>query len=251
MNREEIAIHNSKVWFENTEFDESNKDAELEIIVRNFLCGEVLAEETLTNKQKAIVILVSLVTCQTLSSISTYTIAALNVGVTAEEIKESIYQCTPYIGIEKVKGALIEVNKAFDKAGVKYPLKKQATVNEDTRFDKGLELQRTIFGSYNINSMREEAPMELKGMQDYLSAYCFGDFYTRNNLDLKTRELIVFCAISSLGGCEPQLKAHVKANFSVGNTKEVLIAALIQCLPFIGFPRILNAINCIDNVTKS
>ena len=87
-------------------------------------------------------------------------------------------------------------------------------------------------------------------IQDYLSAWCFGDFYTRKVLDLKMRELITFCAICCLGGCEPQAKAHVGANIHVGNTREILIAAVTQCLPFIGFPRTLNAISCIDEVTK-
>ena len=99
--------------------------------------------------------------------------------------------------------------------------------------------------------MRAAAPSELKHIQDYLSAYCFGDFYTRKTLDLKMRELITLCAICTLGGCEPQAKAHVAANLNVGNTREILIEAITTCLPFIGFPRTLNAISCIDAVTKS
>jgi len=94
--------------------------------------------------------------------------------------------------------------------------------------------------------MRANAPAELKHIQDYLSACCFGDFYTRGTLDLKMRELITFCAICCLGGCEPQAKAHAGANLSVGNTRETLIDALTQCLPFIGFPRTLNALTCLE-----
>ncbi len=116
--------------------------------------------------------------------------------------------------------------------------------------EKGLAVQQKIFGEENINAMRSAAPEELKHIQDYLSAWCFGDFYTRGTLDLKMRELITFCAICCLGGCEPQAKAHAKANISVGNTREMLIAAMTQCLPLIGFPRTLNAISCIDGVTK-
>ncbi|MED3929224.1 carboxymuconolactone decarboxylase family protein, partial [Priestia megaterium] len=44
-------------------------------------------------------------------------------------------------------------------------------------------------------------------MQEFLSSFCFGDFYTRNGLDLKTRELLTLCIISSLGGAEGQVKA--------------------------------------------
>lgn len=47
------------------------------------------------------------------------------------------------------------------------------------------------------------------------------------------------------GGCETQAKAHAVANLSVGNTRIMLIDAITQCLPFIGFTRALNAISCI------
>lgn len=48
--------------------------------------------------------------------------------------------------------------------------------------------------------------------------------------------------------CEPQVKAHVGGNAAVGNRKETLLAALTVCLPYIGFPRTLNALACINEV---
>lgn len=63
------------------------------------------------------------------------------------------------------------------------------------------------------------------------------------------RELVTFCAICCLGGCESQAKAHAGANLSVGNTREMLIEAITQSQSFIGFPRTLNAISCINEVT--
>jgi 4-carboxymuconolactone decarboxylase len=80
---------------------------------------------------------------------------------------------------------------------------------------------------------------------------CFGDFYTRSGLDLKTRELLTFCIISALGGCENQLRAHVQGNLNVGNDKELLLNTITQCMPYIGFPRTLNAINCINEVVTA
>ncbi len=81
---------------------------------------------------------------------------------------------------------------------------------------------------------------------DYLTAYCFGDFYTRNGLDLKMRELVVFTAINALGGCESQAKSHARANIKVGNTKQNLVDALAIMLPFAGFPRTLNALAALN-----
>ena len=250
MNRKEIAEQNNQKWFYGQSFESCQSDLEFQEIACNFLCGDVLNFGCLSNNQKALVALTALTTCQTWPYLMPYTLAALELGVKPEEIKETLYQCAPYIGMEKVQYALVEVNRAFQKAGVLERENKQGTVTEENRFEKGLAIQQEIFGVDNINAMRAAAPTELEHIQGYLSAWCFGDFYTRGTLDLKMRELITFCAICCLGGCEPQAKAHAGANISVGNTREMLIAAMTQCLPFIGFPRTLNAISCIDAVTK-
>lgn len=247
MNRAETASQNNKDWFRGNTFADG-LDPEFREISERFLCADVLAHGILTDMEKALITLTALTASQTFKNIAFYTLSALDIGVSPEEIKETLYQCTPYIGTEKVRCALDEVNKAFRAAGIPCPLPGQGTVTEENRFEKGLAVQQKIFGTENINAMCSSAPAELKHIQDYLSAYCFGDFYTRGTLDLKMRELITFCAICSLGGCEPQAKAHVGANLSIGNTHEMLIDAITQCLPFIGFPRALNAIACINQV---
>lgn len=243
MNRKEFAEKNNQKWYRGQAF--SGGDPEFQEIARGFLCGDVTGHGTLSDAQKALIHLAALTACQTLKPLERYTLSALDVGASPEQIKETLYQCAPYIGLEKVQCALDEVNRAFRSAGITEPLAKQSTVSEETRFEKGLAVQREIFGADTINAMRANAPAEWKHIQDYLSAYCFGDFYTRGTLDLKMRELITFCAICCLGGCEPQAKAHAGANLSVGNTRQTLVEALTQCLPFIGFPRTLNALACI------
>jgi 4-carboxymuconolactone decarboxylase len=52
----------------------------------------------------------------------------------------------------------------------------------------------------------------------------------------------------SLGGCEPQAKGHVSANLNVGNDRQNLLSVVTQLLPFIGYPRTLNAVRLIDEV---
>ena len=56
------------------------------------------------------------------------------------------------------------------------------------------------------------------------------------------REMITFCFLAAQGGCEPQLKAHVEGNLNVGNSKQYLINIASQCVPYIGYPRTLNAL---------
>lgn len=170
-------------------------DPELQDIMVRFIFGDVLCEGELDDKTRELITLAVLTTNQTLPQISAHTSAALNTGLTPVEIKEAIYQCTPYIGFPKVLGALDEVNAVFEERGISLPVEAQSTTTEETRFEKGLAAQKSVFGAEHIDSMRAGAPDELKHIQDYLSAFCFGDFYTRSGLDLKTRELLT-CALS-------------------------------------------------------
>ena len=70
-------------------------------------------------------------------------------------------------------------------------------------------------------------------------------------IDLKTRELLTFAMLISLGGCEPQAKGHVAANLNVGNDRQLLLAVVTQLLPFIGYPRTLNALRVINEVAPA
>ena len=81
------------------------------------------------------------------------------------------------------------------------PCAPAGTTTDETRHDAGLAVQRAIFGAENIDKMNASAPADQKHINDYLSANCFGDYYTRKIMDVKERELITFTAIVTLGGC--------------------------------------------------
>lgn len=219
-------------------------------IMDNFIYGDVYhLNDVLTDRQRELITLVVLTANQDAKGIASHTKAALHVGVNPVEIKEAIYQCAPYMGMSRVTQALEAVNASLVDAGISVPLEQQSTVNEATRYNDGLEIQVKFFGE-GMRNARANAPEDQKHISDYLSAMCFGDFYTRKGLDLKDRELLTFCMLSALGGCEPQVKAHITGNLNAGNDKEMLIAAITQALPFIGYPRTLNAIACINEICK-
>ena len=68
---------------------------------------------------------------------------------------------------------------------------------------------------------------------------------------MPTRELLTFSMLVALGGCEPQVRGRVAANRNGGNDRARLIDVLTQLLPFIGYPRTLNALRAIDDVTAT
>ena len=236
-----------KLLFGNGVPAEYATDPDFQDILRRFIFGEVFYQGNLDDKQRELITLVVLATSQTLPQLKAHVVAALNAQLTPVEIKEAVYQCAPYIRFPKTLNAIHEVNEVFKSKNIALPIESQKQVNEENRFEKGLSVQVEIFGDI-IPKMQASVPSNQKHIQEYLSAFCFGDFYTRGGLDLKTRELLTLCKVSSLGGAEGQVKAHAQGNLNVGNDKETLITAITHCLPYMGFPRTLNALACINEI---
>ncbi len=249
MDRIHAAEKNRQKFFGNIRSSLAETDPDLVAMRDRLVYGEIMDRGTLDDRQRMLVSLVTLTAGQMLDDIKPHTEAALRVGVTPVEIKEALYQCAPYVGFPKTESAVRLVNDVFAEKGIALPVESQATVTETSRFTDGMAV-KTIFGDA-IDKMHASAPEPQKDiLVSHLSAFCFGDIYTRKALDLKTRELLTFSIISALGGCEAQVKAHVQGNANVGNSKQHLIDALAQMLPYIGFPRTLNALGCVNAVMR-
>jgi len=222
-------------------------DPELMNILQRFIFGEVFFIGNLSDTTRELITITALATNQTLPQLRAHTNAALNIGVKPIEIREVIYSLAPFIGYPKVVNALDTVNSVFKGRGIKLPLENQATVADNERFNKGKEIQTPLYGEGMKQNMKDLPGEFADAVPRILTESCFGDFYTRNGLDIKTRELMIFCSLVSLGGADRQLGSHAVGNMKVGNDKETLLSALIQLYPYIGFPRIANAIYAIKD----
>ncbi|WP_418765199.1 carboxymuconolactone decarboxylase family protein [Mailhella sp.] len=246
--RASAAARNMQKFLGGGESSLGDTDPDFAAMRDKLIYGEIMDRGTLSDAQKTLVTLAALTAAQTLDDFKTHVNAALRAGATPVQIKEAMYQCAPYVGFPRVEASLRLVNETFAERGIALPLESQSTVTEETRYADGLAVQKSIFGDA-IDQMHRATPAEQKAIvQNYLSAFCFGDVYTRKGLDLKTRELVTFAAISAFGGCDSQVRSHVQGNLAVGNTKENLIDALAQLLPFMGFPRTLNTLACVNAV---
>ncbi|WP_207509947.1 carboxymuconolactone decarboxylase family protein [Telluribacter humicola] len=225
----------------------SPTDPELMTILQRFIFGEVFYIGELDDKTRELITITALTTNQTLPQLTPHTNAALNVGVSPIQIREVVYQCAPFIGYPKVLNALDVINKVFESRGIKLPLEAKGTVQEGERFERGREKQAPLYGDAMQQYMKVLPGEFAEAIPRMLTESGFGDFYTREGLDLKTRELMIFCGLATLGGTERQMASHAVGNLKVGNNKETLLAAMVQLYPYIGFPRISNAINIIKD----
>lgn len=243
----EAAKANPEEWLPGYTSALKATDPELVEIFGNFAFDEVLQYGNLDSKTRVMVTLASHIASQARTGYRMMLEGALRAGITPVEIKEILYQAVPYAGMAKVLDFVGITNEVLTQHGVQLPVKSQSATTPDTRFEKGLALQKSIFGE-RIGRMHATAPENQKHIQRYLSANCFGDYQTRTGLDVKTRELLTFSMLVSLGGCESQVKGHIQGNVNAGNDKGTLLTVVTQLLPYIGYPRTLNAIACLNEV---
>lgn len=239
------AVETRAQLFSGCESELAATDPELIEIFDNFAFAEVLGYGDLDVKTRMMCILASCIAGAAQTEFRTMLEGALNVGVTPVEAKEVVYQAVPYVGMARTVDFVHIVNGVLTARGVALPLEGQSATSPETRFEKGLAVQKAIFGE-RIDAMRAAAPENQKHMQDYLSANCFGDYVSRGGLDAKVRELLTFSMLLTLGGCESQLRSHIQGNLNVGNDKRTLLSVVTQLLPYAGYPRTLNAIACLN-----
>ena len=243
----DTAISNHEELFPHHTSTLQQTDPELIEVFDNFAFDEVISHGSLDTRIRVMMILASTIASQALSEFNVMLGGALNVGITPVEIKEIVYQAVPYIGIAKVLDFLHATNDVFQSRGIQVPVEGQSTTTPDTRYEKGLAVQKAIFGEM-IERMYEESSPDQLHIQRFLSANCFGDYYTRKGLDIKTRELLTFSLLIALGGTESQMKGHIQGNVNVGNDKTTLLGVMTQLLPYVGYPKTLNALKCLNEV---
>lgn len=215
----------------------------------NFAFDEVVNEVQLDDRTVMMSHLAYLLGCQGVDEFRAMLPAALNFGVTPVEAKEIVYQAVAYLGIGRVYPFLHVVNDVLREGGFSLPLEPQTTNTMENRVETGEQTQVDIFGEH-MRGFAQSGPEESRHINRWLAGNCFGDYYTRTGLDHKQREIITFCFLAAQGGCEPQLTSHAAANMRIGNDKAFLIKILSVNVPFIGYPRSLNALRCVNEAAN-
>lgn len=215
--------------------------------VEHFTFDEVVTdpEQQLDEETRWLAILSALIGAQSAEAFRKLLPQALDAGLSPVAVKETVYQAVDYLGLGRMLPFLDITNEVFALRGIALPLEGQATTTLDDRLEKGAQAQAAIFGEQMLEAWKAGT------VNRWLAANCFGDYYTRGGLDLKARELITFCFLAAQGGCEPQLTSHSQGNMNLGNGKDFLLRVVLQILPYIGYPRSLNAITCVNKAAEA
>ncbi len=177
--------------------------------------------------------------------------AVANGGVSAVELKEIVYQSVAYVGMARGYDYLHAANDVLTAAGVELPLPRQSASTPETRLERGKSVQGRIVGDDAVAARLTDTAADEVHFQRYLAANCFGDTVGRGGIDLAVRELLTFSMLVALGGADAQVRGHVSGNLAIGNTRAQLLAVLTVLVPFIGYPRTLNGLAALNDVTRS
>lgn len=200
----------------------------------------------LTEREKTLIDIVSLAVQRSDRLLSERIGKALDDGMEPVEIQEALMHLAPYAGIGSADESLAVMDGVFEERGI--------SIEEETerfdgsfRFLNGLETQVKVAGE----GMRAYAEMDpIPRTNEYLITNCFGDYYTREGLELETREMLTLAILVNTG-MEGVIIGHIGGNLRVGRSPEFIQEVILQCLPYAGYPKILLANSCLHTVLDS
>lgn len=219
-------------------------DPEFGRILRTYIFGDLFALGDLDHRTRELITITALAALQALPQLRAHLDAALRVGVQPVEAREAIYQLAPFLGFPRTLNALGVLNEVLAARGVPLPLPAQATTTDADRYDRGRELQASLYGSRMADSLAALPEPFADAVPRLLTEWAFGDFATRGGLNTATRELLILCALATLG-LEPQVRSHLAGALAAGNALETVLAALARLSGYAGFPAAVNAIRIV------
>lgn len=195
------------------------------------------------------------------SSVKRHTQGAIQAGATETEIKELLLQMTGYAGYPKALAAVIPVQQAFAEVqhrGIPTATPqpdletRQPAETNEVRYRRGLEFLNQISkasGEAVVKSFEDIAP----DLGRYILEFAYGDVFSRPNLDLKTRELATVSALTALNtaASELPLNVHINGALNVGASRQEIVEAIMQMIPYVGFVKVQQAMAIAEDVFKS
>ncbi len=121
---------------------------------------------------------------------------------------------------------------------------------KNTRYNEGLLNLNKIDGEAGervLQSLKEVAP----DVGKYIIEFAFGDIYSREQLTLREREIITITSLLTQGDTHNQLVVHINGSLNASLLTEEIIEVFIHCIPYVGFPKVLNAISIAKDVFES
>lgn len=120
---------------------------------------------------------------------------------------------------------------------------------DETLRARGERLLRKVDGDKVADNLLREYADLAPDFTRYLVEFAFGEIYAREG-DLRHKELVAIASLATMGGCDRQLETHVHGAFNVGLTESEIVESVMTLIPYIGFPKALNAMAVVKRVVE-
>ena len=121
----------------------------------------------------------------------------------------------------------------------------QSAETTATRYERGEARLLEVGG--------REGKQAITGLGDlgrYVIEFAYGDIYSRGRLHLRDRMLVTVAVLTVLGGRQEELSLHLDSALNVGLTPQEIEEAIIQTVPYAGFPTAINALQLLRKRTS-
>jgi len=211
-----------------------------------FCYGDIYSRPALDVKSRQIATIAALAALgNALPQLRWHMSAALNVGVSPEEIIETLYVITVYSGFPAGLNGISAAREVFKSRGIALkPVKADNTADRHARGLRTMELTSKGSGKAVIDSLADIAP----DMAEFIVDFSYGDIFCRGGLTPRLKELAAIAGMTAAGTMQPQLKVHIKAALNVGVSKQEIVEVLMQMAVYAGFPAALNGLSAAREV---
>lgn len=210
--------------------------------------GQLFSDPALTYAQRELVIISALISLGDCPNQLKWHIGfGLKAGLMPEEAVEIATHCIPFCGFPRALNAIGAAKQVFAERGIEVRVEDELEDHVQARRERGLKKLEEIDGEHGeavVQSLQTMAPR----LVEQIVEFTFGEIYSRSVLDAKQRQLVTIAALTAQGGCEPQLQVHLNAAIRVGLTEQQVMEALLQCAPYVGIPKTINAVHVARNV---
>lgn len=149
--------------------------------------------------------------------------SGLDAGVTINEFKEILVQVYAYSGFPRSLNALNTFMELLEERGGRDAVGKfSAPLPSGRSLEMGTENQTKLIGAPAKGAVYEFAPI----IDTFLKAHLFGDIFSRDNLDWKTREIATIAMLAAMKGTESQRNSHIAIGIHNGLTEKQTLAIL-------------------------
>lgn len=112
-------------------------------------------------------------------------------------------------------------------------------MKKDELYERGRAMRQEMFGDPGVATI-DTADDFTDPLQDLVTRFCFGDVWSREGLDRKTRSMLTIAMI--IGQAKPdQLRNHVTGAIANGVTKTELREILVHAAVYYGLPSVADS----------